>query len=152
MKQLLAVSLISFFSLNAFSQSNNPKYDKALADSLGGDDYGMKQYIFVILKTGSANITDKKTVDSLFVGHMANINRMANAGKLHVAGPMRKNDKNYRGIFILNVKTVEEANALLAGDPAITSKMLEVELFTWYGSAALGRYLIDHEKIEKKKM
>ena len=140
------------FSLSATCQTENPKYDKLLADSLGGDDYGMKPYIFVILKTGSNKIEDKKVLDSLFKGHMDNINVLASKGKLIVAGPLGKNDKTYRGIFILNVKTIEEANDLLESDPTIKEKVLEAEIFKWYGSAALPTYLPKHKKIEKKKM
>lgn len=144
--------MLSFICLAAFSQSDNPKYDKALADSLGGDEYGMKGYVLVILKTGTAQIDKKETIDSLFKGHIANIGRLALAGKLVVAGPLKKNDKSYRGIFIFNVKTVEEANELLATDPAVKEKLLEAELYQWYGSAALPAYLKLHERIEKKKM
>ena len=151
MKSIIALALL-FLSVNANSQIDNPKYDKALADSLGGDDYGMKPYVLVILKTGTNKIDKKETVDSLFKGHIANIDRLASIGKLVVAGPLKKNDKSYRGIFILNVKTIEEANALLATDPAVKEKLLDAELFQWYGSAALPEYLKVHEKIEKKRM
>lgn len=144
--------LYGSFCFSAFGQTVNPKYDKLLADSLGGDDYGMKAYMFVILKTGPNKIEDKTVVDSLFKGHMENIGRLAASGKLVVAGPLGKNDKTYRGIFILNVKTVEEANALLETDPTIQAKVLEAEVFKWYGSAALPTYLPNHEKIEKQKM
>ena len=133
------------------AQSENPKYDSVLAKSLGGDDYGMKMYALVILKTGTASF-DKKKTDSLFTGHMANINRLADAGKLVVAGPLRKNDKTYRGIFILDAKTIEEANQLLETDPAVKEKLLDAEVFQWFGSAALPTYLPNHEKIERKKM
>jgi uncharacterized protein YciI len=138
--------------LSAACQVENPKYDKLLADSLGGDEYGMKTYVLVILKTGPAKIDDQKLSDSLFKGHMENIGRLAASGKLIVAGPLVKNDKNYRGIFILNVKTIGEANALLKTDPTIREKLLEAEVYIWYGSAALPTYLPNHEKIEKKKM
>lgn len=53
----------------------------------------MKSYYLVILKTGSAKITDKKRSDSIFGGHMKNIQRLALENKLVVAGPMGKNDK-----------------------------------------------------------
>lgn len=152
MKSTIILALISFVFADAFCQTDNPKYDKALADSLGGDDYGMKSYVLAILKTGTNKIDKKETVDSLFKGHMANITKLASVGKLVVAGPLKKNDKSYRGIFILNVKTIDEANALLITDPAIKEKLLEAELFQWYGSAALPEYLKFHEKIEKKKM
>ncbi|MBP6978403.1 MAG: hypothetical protein KBB71_08830 [Lentimicrobiaceae bacterium] len=152
MKYKLLLLLLISACLSAFSQTENPKYDKLLADSLGGDDYGMKTYILVILKTGPNNIEDKEILDSLFKGHMENIGRLVEDDKLIVAGPLVKNDKTYRGIFILNVKSFEEANALLETDPTIKEKVLEAELFKWYGSAALPTYLPFHEKIEKKKM
>ena len=152
MKSIVIFFALSFLYLNGFAQADNPKYDKALADSLGGDDYGMKSYILVILKTGTNRTAKKETADSLFKGHIANIIRLASLGKLIVAGPIKKNDKSYRGIFILNVSTIEEANALLTSDPAIKEQLLEAELFQWYGSAALPEYLKVHEKIEKKKM
>jgi len=126
-------------------------YNKALADSLGSDEYGMKMYVLVILKTGSATF-DKKITDSLFNGHMANIARLASEGKLVVAGPLKKNDKNYRGIFIFNVTTTEEANKLLITDPAVNAKVLDSELYEWYGSAALPMYLPYHSTLQKKEM
>ena len=132
------------------AQSFNPKYDKPLADSLGADDYGMKMYVLVILKTGS-NVSETKTVtDSLFNGHMQNIGRLVESGKLIVSGPIKKNDKNYRGIFILNAKAIEEAREMLATDPAINAKLLDTEMFQWYGSAALPLYLKSHDKLQKK--
>lgn len=152
MKYSFLFFLLLSFSLPAACQTENPNYDKFLADSLDGDDYGMKTYILVILKTGPNKIEDKIVLDSLFKGHMNNINRLAAANKLVVAGPLGKNDKTYRGIFILNVKTIEEANALLDTDPTIKEKVLEAEVFIWYGSAALPTYLPNHRKIEKKKM
>ncbi len=145
---LFILLLLAGSALHA--QSNNSAYDQQLADSLGGDDYGMKAYVLVILKTGSATIKDKAVTDSLFRGHMQNIKTLAEAGKLVVAGPLQKNEKAYRGIFILNVATIEEAKALLVTDPAVKANLLDSELFTWYGSAALPMYLKFHQKVEKK--
>ncbi|MNK37198.1 YciI-like protein [compost metagenome] len=143
--------LLLVVSTNAVAQVDNPKYDKALAESLGADAYGMKIYILVILKAGTAKIEDNDKLNQLFKGHMESINKLAAEGKLVVAGPIAINDKNYKGIFIFNVKTAEEATALLAGDPAIQEKLFEVEILQWYGSAALGEHLKVHEKIEQKK-
>jgi uncharacterized protein YciI len=148
LKTALLTTLILMTSLSVFCQSN-PKYDKALADSLGADDYGMKMYVLVLLKTGPVNIDDKKINDSLFAGHIKNIQRLADEGKLSVAGPLQKNDKNYRGIFILNVKTIDEAKALLQTDPTIKAQVLDAELYGWYGSAALPMYLPASEKVNK---
>ncbi len=151
MKTILTFFLLCV-SLMAKAQSDNPEYNKALADSLGGDDYGMKMYTFVILKTGPNKITDKKTRDSLFAGHMANINRLVKEGKLIIAGPFETNSQGYRGLFILNVKSIDDAKALLDSDPVLHSKLMEADIFGWYGSAALPKYLPYHSLIEKKKM
>ncbi|QEC70090.1 hypothetical protein FRZ67_00510 [Panacibacter ginsenosidivorans] len=147
----MAATLICFtigFHTNA--QTNTSVYDKALADSLGADEYGMKMYVLVMLKTGTNQTTDKATTDSLFKGHMQNISRLVSIKKLVVAGPLQKNEKNYRGIFILDVNTLEEARLLINTDPAIKAKLLDADMFLWYGSAALPEYLPYHEKVQKQ--
>jgi uncharacterized protein YciI len=142
--------LMIFSSQNIFGQIPNERYDSTLAKSLNADDYGMKTYVLILLKQGSVISLGKSKQDSIFKGHMDNINRLALEGKLVVAGPMGKNDK-YRGIFILNVNTIDEARKLINTDPAIMSKLLDADLFIWYGSAALQETLKIHAKIEKKK-
>jgi uncharacterized protein YciI len=149
-KWILVMIIFFLFQTNGDAQSTNPKYDKLLADSLGADDYGMKMYVLVILKTGSVKIDEKQKVDSLFSGHMKNMGDLVQKGKLIVAGPLGKNEKKYEGIFILNVKTIEEANQLLDTDPAIKASLLEPELYRWYGSAALPMYLPYHDNVKKK--
>lgn len=133
------------------AQTKTAAFNQALADSLGADEYGMKSYVLVILKTGKTKLSDKAKTDSLFAGHMSNMGRMVANGKLTVAGPMQKNSNNYRGIFILNVKTTEEAQKLLETDPAIKAGLLEPELYGWYGSAALPMYLKHHDEVQKTK-
>lgn len=129
----------------------NPEYDDLLAKKLGGDDLGMKSYIWVILKTGSNTSTDKNFINECFRGHMNNIQKLVEEGKMIIAGPMGKNEKNYRGIFVLNTKTIEEARELLKGDKALAEGILEAEYFLWYGSAALPEYLPYADKIWKLK-
>lgn len=148
-KTLLTLLLLAF-ALSAKAQSSNPKFRQALADSLNADEYGMKMYTLVILKSGSNTTTDKTLLDSLFKGHMANMIHMQSIGKLVVAGPLGKNDKSYRGIFILNTQTPEETKTLLETDPAIKARVLDAEIYPWYGSAALPLYLKHHEEVQKK--
>lgn len=134
------------------SAQANPLYDKVLAEKLGGDEYGMKKYWFVILKTGPLKTEDKDLINESFRGHMNNINRLVKENLLIVAGPFGKNDLNYRGLFILNnVKTLEEAKDILLTDPAIKKGLLDFEIISWYGSAALPEYLPYSEKIWKSK-
>lgn len=152
MKKLLLAICLSAATLAVAAQDKKAKvpYDEALAKKLGADDYGMKMYIIVILKSGTNTTETKAKTDSLFAGHMANMDKMVALNKLVVAGPMGKNDKNYRGIFILNTKSMDEAKQLLENDPAIKAKVLEPELYNWYGSAALSEYLPFHDKVQKK--
>ena len=129
----------------------NPLYDVRLAERLGADNYGMKGYMLVILKTGPNTTTDTQFINRSFRGHLDNINRLAEEGKLVVAGPLGRNDKTYRGIFILNASTLEEAKQLLQTDPAVAEGLLEAEIYNWYGSAALPMYLDYTDKIWKEK-
>lgn len=152
MKHLILPLLLICASFTYSSaQTENPKYDKALADSLGADKYGMKMYYLVILKSGSNQVTDKEKMAELFKGHMNNINKLVKDGKMVIAGPLGKNDKQYRGIFVLNAKSKEEVDGLLEGDAAIKEKVFDVEIYPWYGSAALSKYLEYHEKVEQTK-
>jgi len=146
---LLIISLVAASFISA--QTTNPNYDEAMAKKLGSDDFGMKNYVFVILKTGENKTTDKEELNKLFRGHMENIQRLVDEGKLVVAGPFGENDKTWRGLFILDVKTVEEAAALVQTDPAIKAGIFAVDLVPWYGSAALPEYLPASDKIWKEQ-
>lgn len=128
--------------------------NKKLADSLGADERGMKNYMLVILKTGPKDkeITDKEKRAELFKGHFSNMEAMEKAGKLKLAGPFAtKNDLQYRGIFLLDVKTEEEAKTLLQGDPTIKNGIFDVEILPWYGSAAIPMHLKYHKMISPNK-
>ena len=126
-------------------------YDAELAKKLGGNENGMKKYVLVILKTGPNTTALEDEKKQLFAGHMANIQKLAKDGKLAVAGPFGKNDLTYRGIFILNCETVDEAEALAKGDPAVQAGIFTCEYIPWFGTAALMATPELHEKIVKPK-
>ncbi len=130
----------------------NPNYDKTVAEKFGGDDYGMKTYFLVILKSGTNSMAEKQMVNESFREHLNNISKLVEMGKLIVAGPLTKNKFNYRGIFIFtNVKSMEETKKLLETDPAIKNGLLDYDIFEWYGSAALPSYLPYSDKVWKLK-
>ena len=126
-------------------------YDSALAQKLGADEYGMHQYVMAILKSGPNKPPSRQVSDSLFRGHMDNIQRLAEEGKLVLAGPFLA-DSNFRGIYIFDVKTVEEAQALTNTDPAIQYGSLVMELKPWYGSAALKEVNGLHKRVAQKEV
>lgn len=127
-------------------------YNQKLADSLGADQYGMKPYVIVMLTTGSAKIDDKTKMGELMKGHMENIDKLVKEGKIVVAGPFSgKNQRDYRGMFIFNTKSKEEAEFWVKTDPAVSAGVFNYEIFPWYGSAGLPLYLKHHKEIAKEK-
>jgi uncharacterized protein YciI len=126
-------------------------YDARLAEELGADDYGMKQYVLAFLKAGPNRSQDSLEAAQLQRAHMDNIGRLAKEGKLILAGPFMDGGA-LRGIYIFDVRTLEEAQALTATDPAIQAGRLEMELHPWYGSAALLKINEWHERLAKEKI
>ena len=94
----------------------------------------IEQYWFVLLKTGPTQDFDSTAKAKLFQGHMANINKLYYDGILKVAGPFGKNDFAWRGIFIFDCKTREEAEKLANDDPAVAAGLFAVDVVPWYGS------------------
>ncbi len=126
-------------------------YDSTMAARLGGNDNGMKAYVMAFLKKGPNRSQDSLTAVQLQKAHLENINRMAEAGKLVIAGPFIDNWE-VRGIYIFDVPTVEEARELTETDPAIQAGRLVMELHPWYGPAALPLLLPLHKRLEKKNV
>lgn len=151
MKNVFFVLTLTLLTFSAVAQTENPNYDRELAEKMGADAYGMKSFMLVMLRSGSNTTTDQRVIDSCFAGHMENIHRLVEDKKLIVAGPFGKNESSYRGIFILDVANMDEAKDLLRTDPAIREKLLEAEIYPWYGSAALPAYLETSDKIWQKK-
>lgn len=128
--------------------SSKGGYDAALAEKYGADDYGMRQYVIAFLKSGPNRDRSPEEAQKLQAAHMANIGRLAEEGKLQLAGPFM-GDGDLRGIYIFNVTTVEEARALTETDPAIQAGSLVMELHPWYGSAAVMAIPELHERLQK---
>ncbi|MBD3289727.1 hypothetical protein GF337_13050 [candidate division KSB1 bacterium] len=125
-------------------------YNEELAQELSADKYGMKTYVFAFLKAGPNRSQDSTTAAQLQAAHLKNIQRMADKGKLVLAGPFMDSGE-IRGIYIFDVPTLEEARQLTETDPAIQAGRLAMELRPWYGSAALVKLNQIHESIAKEK-
>lgn len=80
---------------------------------------------------------------------MANISKMAEMGKLVVAGPFFGNE-DLRGLYIFDVQSIDEAKTLTESDPAIQAGVLKMDLKEWYGSAALVMLNELYPKVTKK--
>jgi uncharacterized protein YciI len=134
------------------AQTTAPKgavFDQALATSVGADDYGMRNYVLVVLKTGPTKVPAGAERDEMFRGHMANIKRLSDAGKLALAGPFG-GEETWRGLFVFAVAEIEDAKGLVATDPVIVKGEMVAEYHKFYGSAALMLVAGAHDKVAKK--
>jgi uncharacterized protein len=147
-KWFLALVLVLAAPAGA-EEPHHPTYDAALARKLGADEHGMKMYALVLLKKGSHGDLSKDDATRAFAGHMANIKRLAASGQLAFAGPFEENAR-YEGIFVFNVATIAEADALLATDPAVQAGALTGEVYLLYGSAALQQVTALHHRISRE--
>lgn len=145
---IIALVACGMTGLSVAADAPAVKYDSGLAAKLGGDENGMRQYVMVILKTGPNPKPKGKERDEMFKGHFANIERLANEGKLVLAGPFDGVD-GWRGMFVFAVKDIEEARQLTASDPVIASGEMVAEYHRYYGSAALMQVNEVHNRITK---
>lgn len=126
MKQLLrCVFVICLMMANAkmFAQDKKENEKK----------YEMKTYYLVFLKKGPNRNQDSVTVKKLQEGHMAHLNKMAESGKMDIAGPIAA-DTDLRGICIYNVATKEEAEKLVNEDPMVKAGRLVAEVLPFYSA------------------
>ena len=95
----------------------------------------MRSYFFVLLMRGPTwSPAETPEVKNLQEAHLAHIESMRTSGKLVLAGPFIDN-KNLRGILILDVETLEEARALCSTDPMVRIGHLRYEIHPWMTGA-----------------
>ena len=73
----------------------------------------------------------EEELDVLQRGHLAFNGRMRDEGHALITGPfMDQPDVAWRGISVFRT-SIAETRALLAGDPALNSRRMEADVFTW---------------------
>lgn len=92
--------------------------------------YGLKTYYLVLLKKGESRKQPKEEAMKLQEAHLNNISRLAELGKIVIAGPLL-DDSEIRGIFIFDADSQEEVEELCATDPAIKAGRLIAEVHPW---------------------
>lgn len=144
-----AVSSPAQTQVPAPPENLSPKFDAALAAQVGADEHGMRQYVLVVLKTGPNRMPDGPQRDAMFQGHFANIQRLADEGKLALAGPFDGVD-GWRGLFIFAVPEIDEARKLVATDPVVATGEMVPEFHKYFGSAALMLVNDAHKRVQQK--
>jgi uncharacterized protein len=106
----------------------------AFSQDIDAAEQELKVYHLVILTKGKNRTQDSTEVKKIQEGHLANIERLHNEGKIDLAGPFdnsAEKDDDWRGVFIFNVQSKEEVEKLLQTDPAISSGRLSYILKPW---------------------
>jgi hypothetical protein len=128
-----------------------PGNDAALAARLGADDYGMRSYVLVVLKTGPNWIAPGSDRDEMFRGHFAYTKRLSDKGKLILAGPF-DGVHGWRGLFVFAAPDIDEANPPAATDPVLVRVEMMAAHHKHYGTAALMFIPEIYERLAKKRM
>jgi len=117
--------------------NGNRRPDSPPATTAGPGGYEMAHYFLAFLYRGP-NWTPQETEETKRIqeGHMANIRKMAESGKLIVAGPFL-DDGDLRGIFLFQNVSREEAEQLCAADPAVQAGRLRIELHPWFAAKGI---------------
>lgn len=135
---LLSLGLIFAVSLKAQVKVDDNGFETFEMND-GDTTFLMKKYFLVLLKKGnSATELSKEQLAAIQRGHLANIDSLAQIDKLDIAGPMG-DDGDLRGILVLRVATLGEAEFLVKQDPAIEAERLSYEIHPWW--AAVGSTL-----------
>jgi uncharacterized protein YciI len=121
---------LTLFAQNSTSTSGPVNKTERTVKATQPEKFEPINLFFVMLMKGSNRNHDSLTAAKIQEGHMANITKLANSGKLITAGPFMDN-ANWRGIFILKCDTKEEAEALVKTDPAVISGRLSYEVHPW---------------------
>ncbi len=133
MKKFVAISFTLLISLPAaFLSTHSIKGQEKDAPR-----YEMTTYYVAFLYRGpkwTPKVTEE--IERLQEAHMANIRKMAESGKLILAGPF-SDDGNLRGMFVFQVASMEEAKALADHDPAVMAGRLAVELHPWFSAKGI---------------
>jgi len=114
--------------------STAPPAAPTATPDVGPGGFEMTTYYVALLYRGP-KWTPQETPETRAIqdGHMANIQRLAQEGKLLLAGPFTDNG-DLRGIFVFKVGSMQEAQELAAADPAVKAGRLRLDIHPWYSA------------------
>jgi len=144
MKKLLCLACIFGF---LFACNNKPDSRTNIDKAIGKYDVSkdtsvytgeMKRYWLVFLKKGPNRNHDSVSAAKIQETHIANINRLANEGKIIMAGPIGT-DGDLRGIFIMDCTDSSEVEKFVNTDTAVITGRLRMEYYPWWSEK--GKYI-----------
>lgn len=99
------------------------------------DPPSMCQYFVALLYSGPSRHGDDAEVQQIQAAHIGRIKELIASGEMVVAGPFDGGE--LRGMFIYDVASMEQAQALADSDPAIQAGRLRAEIHAWWGPTSL---------------
>ncbi len=87
-------------------------------------------YYLGLLYKGPARTQSADESAKIQSAHLQHLESLYKKGVLLIAGPMG-DDGDLRGIVVLKVKSLDEAQAIVNEDPAVKAGRLRVELHPW---------------------
>lgn len=128
--RITLLSILLTLSSTALAHAVEPASPTAHEESAPS----MEAFIVVLLvRPPHAPEFEKARLDEIQEGHMANIRRLHEEGKLLKAGPFEDySGRGVRGMFILKTDKLEEAKAWVATDPAVKTGRLAPEFLQWW--------------------
>ncbi len=124
-----AISLLMLL----FSLAVSAQEQREFSYTEGDTTYTMKRYVFMLLNSGETKSKTEEEAAKFQELHLAHLSKMAEEGKLIVAGPF-DGGGDHRGLLIFDVETVEEALKLEGEDPMVKTDRLRMEAFYWWGA------------------
>lgn len=100
-------------------------------------EWAMRQYVVAFLYKGPNPVEDPEESKKVMKGHLANIQRLHDEGKVILAGPYLSNT-DLRGYFLFDTDSVEAARAWCETDPAISAGVFRIDLHPWYSAKGIG--------------
>lgn len=144
MKIILIIVCIACIAISCVNDQPSPtasttqpeKYDISKDSTVSAGE--MKRYWLVLLQKGPNRNQDSVSAQKIQAAHMANINRLAEEGKLVMAGPIGV-DNDLRGIFLMNCADSSEVETFVKTDSAVITGRLIMKYYPWW--TMKGKYI-----------
>ena len=108
------------------------RMDPEITDTVGDDAVARQRWFWLLLlKRGPIRDQSPAEADLIQAAHLRHLFTLRKRGQLRLFGPV-DGAGALRGIGVLTVPTREEAEALMADDPAVRSGRLRAEVRPWF--------------------
>jgi uncharacterized protein YciI len=142
MKLFLTAGLLLIFIIACKDENKTPaqpiaaKYDLQSDTTVYSEE--MKRFWLVLLKKGPDRNQDSISRVKIQAAHLANITRLAQEGKIIMAGPIGV-ENDIQGIFLMNCADSAEVERIVRTDTAVITGRLVMEYYPWW--SAKGKFI-----------